>query len=190
MKFIKYALLSLLLTGCATFDGEVITDFNDRSVLYGWLNIDDVDANRLHSVIVYQYQPKIDKPYFHVKVVEFQGGYLYYSFAFPNGAFGLYSAEGQFCKLLCSNKVYSYEFGKQGDDYAKARVTEPGLYNLGNFRLVEVDTGLFEQGKFEILPETNNAPSNYDMLKEMLKDAENKPAIKARLEAAIRAHEI
>lgn len=189
MKFIGIIFFSLFMTACVSTGGEKVTDFTDRSVIYGWLDIDDVDANNLYSVIVYQYVPKTDKPYFHVKVKEFEDGFLYYSFAFPNGSFGTYSAEGQYCLGLCSNTVYTYEFGKQGDDYAKVRISEPGVYSLGSYKLKEVDTGLFEQGKFEIVP-TKKAPSNYKLLEEMLKDAQDNPVIAARIRAAMHADEI
>jgi hypothetical protein len=37
-----------------------VTDFNDRSLGYGWLNIKEVDANRLYAVDIYQYRPQTD----------------------------------------------------------------------------------------------------------------------------------
>lgn len=189
MKWLAIAFFALLSSACVTPGGERVTNFADRSAIYGWLDISDVDANELHNVTIYQYLPKTDLPYFNVKVVEFQGGFLYYSFAFPNGSFGLSSATGRKCIGLCGNTIYNYDFGKQGDDIGRVRATEPGVYNLGAYKLVEVDTGLFEQDQFDIYP-VENGPSEYDMLKAMLPDAADKPEIDARLRAAIRAHEI
>lgn len=187
-KWFFLCALVLITSGCVS-RGEVITDFSDRSAVYGWLDIKDVDANQLHNVVVYQYLPKTDLPYYNVKVVEFHNGYLYYSFAFPNGSFGLKSATGQQCYVLCGKTVYNYDFGQQGDDVAKVRIAKPGVYNLGAYKLIEVDTGLFEQSKFEVR-KADNAPTTYQMLEAMLPDAADKPEIEALLRAEMRAHEI
>lgn len=187
MRLLIVFVFSFLVAGCVTTGGTKITDFSDRSVGYGWLDIDQVDANRLHSVVVYQYAPKTDVPYFDVAVKEFQGGYLYYTFAFPKGAFGTYSATGQYCIGLCGNTIYQYDFGRQGAE-ARIEVTEPGVYHFGNHSLKEIDTGFFEQGKFEIVP-ARSAPSDADMLREMLKDASDKPQIEARIRAALATYE-
>jgi hypothetical protein len=189
MKWLTVVFALLINTACVTTGGERITDFTDRSVIYGWLDIEEVEANKLHGVTIYQYLPKTTMPYFNVKVVEFEKGYLYYSFAFPQGSFGLDTASGQLCILLCGNTIYNYDFGNQGDDIGKVRIAEPGVYYLGAYALSEVKTGFFEPGQFDIQSATN-APSEYDMLKAMLADAADKPAIDARLRAAIRANEI
>jgi hypothetical protein len=189
MKLLQVTLLTLFLTACISTGGERITDFSDRSVVYGWLDIKDVDANRLHNVTIFQFLPRTTTPYYNVKVTEFEDGYLYYAFSFAQGSYGLYSAAGQQCFGLCGNTIYEYDFGKQGDNVARVRVGEPGVYAMGAYKLVEVDTGFFEQGKFEVVP-TNNAPTEHQMLEAMLKDAEDKPQIAARLRAAMRANEI
>ena len=184
-RFMLVSLLILSLTGCAFTGGEKITDFTDRSVGYGWLDIEDVDANQLHSVVVFQYVPRIDKPYYHAKVKEFKDGYLYYSFAFPNGSFGTYSASGQKCFVFCSNTIYTYDFGKQGTDAAKISIKKPGVYSLGSYKLQEVKTGWFEQGKFNIVP-AKNGPSDREMLEEILKDTEGNPVMEQRIKAALK----
>jgi hypothetical protein len=184
MKRFSLLLSLFLLTACVTSGGQRITDFSDRSVLYGWLDIEDVDANTLHNVTIYQYLPKTDLPYFNVKVVEFENGFLFYSFAFQIGSFGLDSATGQQCFGLCGTTVYNYDFGKQGDSLGRVRVTEPGIYNLGAFKLSEVKTGLFEQDQFDITP-APNAPDTHKMLEAMLVDTADKPVIEARIKAAL-----
>ena len=170
------------LAGCAS-GGQRITDFSDRSVGYGWLDLSGVGANRLHSVVIYQLRPQIEEPYYHVHVKKFEGGYLYYSFAFPSGAFKTYSATGQQCLgLLCSNTTFTYNFGKQGDEVGAAAIEQPGVYHFGTYQLDKVKTGFFEQGKFDVnTPE--DAPSQQAMLQEILKDAEDMdPIIAARIQ--------
>lgn len=177
----------LLMTGCVAGGGKRITNFTDRSVGYGWLDITEVDANKLNSVEIYQYVPKTDKPYWNVKVKEFMGGWLYYSFAFANGSYGTHSAGGQKCFGLCGNTVYTYNFGRQSDGLAKARMKKPGVYYFGAYRLEEVKTGFFEQGKFDII-EAHNAPTKKQMLEEILKDAEDKPVVAQRIRAEMKRY--
>ena len=172
MKKFTIILLLLILSGCMS-GGQRIKDFSDRSVGYGWLDIKGIDANRLHSVVVYQLRPQTSTPYYYVKVKEFEGGYLFYSFAFGNGAYKTYSISGQRCALmLCTNTNFEYTFGKQGDDYGAILVDRPGVYTFGSYKLEEVKTGFFEQGKFDVLF-AENGPSKAAMLTEMLKDAED-----------------
>ena len=143
--------LALLLAGCAS--GTRITDFNDRSLGYGWLNIKEVDANRLHAVDIYQFRPQTAEPYYPTAVKEFRNGYLYYTMALPNGSHKTYSAAGQRCLgILCSNTTYKYSFGKQGDDVGAVTVRAPGVYHLGSYDLKDVKTGFFEAGKFDAVP--------------------------------------
>ena len=186
MRKLYLILFLFFVAGCAS-SANKITDFTNRSVGYGWLDIKKIDANRLHSVVVYQYVPKIDKPYYHVAVKKFQGGYLFYSFSFPEGSFGAYSATGQQClTVLCGNTVYTYEFGRQGGDVASVRIGEPGVYNFGSYALQEVKTGWFQQGKFDAV-RAEGGPSEREMLEEILKEADDNPVIQQRLQAALQS---
>ncbi|RYF17819.1 MAG: hypothetical protein EOO30_05750 [Comamonadaceae bacterium] len=179
LKPLALALVAASLAGCASY--TKITDFNDRSVGYGWLNIKDVDANRLHAVSIYQFRPRTEEPYYPAAVKEFKGGYLYYTMALPNGAHKTESAAGQRCLgILCSNTTYKYSFGKQGDDVGAIVIRNPGVYHMGSYNLKEVKTGMFEQGKFEVVPATQ-APSRREMLEEILKEANDVPVIAERI---------
>ena len=162
-----------------------MTDFTDRSVVYGWIDIGDVDANRLHAVQLFQMRPHTDAPYWNVKVTKFEGGYLYYAFSFPTGAFKLYEVSGQSCLLVfCGNSTFSYSFGKQGSVGA-VRVEQPGVYYAGSLALGEVKTGWFEPGKFDV-QHAENAPSQRQMLEAMLDDAaDTDPLITQRIQAAL-----
>lgn len=169
----------LLLSACAT--GTQIKDFSDRSVGYGWLDIAEVDANRLSSVDIYQFRPRISEPYYPARVVKFKEGYLYYSAALPVGAHKTVSAAGQSCiGFLCSNTTYRYAFGKQGDEVGAVVISAPGVYSLGSYKLKPVKTGFFEQGKFDVEP-ARNAPSKREMLEEILKNVQDEPVIADRV---------
>ena len=169
----------VLLAGCAST--TQITDFSDRSLGYGWLNIKDVDANRLHDVSIYQFRPLTPEPYYSTAVKEFKNGYLYYSMALPNGSHKTESASGQRCLgFVCSNTIYTYSFGKQGSDVGAVIIKNPGVYYLGSYKLKEAKTGFFEQDQFEALPATDG-PSRREMLEEILKDAHDVPVIAERI---------
>lgn len=170
----------VLLAACAS-GGTTITDFSDRSVGYGWLDIKDVEANRLHAVHVYQFRPHAAEPYYPTAVKEFRNGYLYWTMALPNGAHKTESAVGQRCLgFLCNNTTYRYSFGKQGDEVGAVVIKSPGVYHLGSYRLVDAKTGFFEPGRFTVVPATN-APSRREMLEEILKDAGDTPVIAERI---------
>ncbi|WP_019143033.1 hypothetical protein [Noviherbaspirillum massiliense] len=178
LKRLALVLSVLLLTACAS--GPRVTDFTDRSVGYGWLNIDDVDASRLHAVYIYQFRPLTKEPYYLSSVRKFKDGYLYYTETLPVGSFKTESASGQRCLLIfCGNTIYTYSFGKQGDDVGAVVIKTPGVYHMGSYDLKHVKTGWFEQGKFGVVPAAN-APSKREMLEEILKDVEE-PVIIERL---------
>lgn len=170
---------ALLLGGCAS--GVRIPDFTDRSLAYGWLNIDDVDANRLHSVSIHQFSPQTAESYHPAAVKAFRNGFLYYSMALPNGAHRTDSASGQRCVAFeCGTTVYRYSLGKQGDDADAVVVAAPGVYYLGSHRMKEIRTGFLEHGGFEVLP-APDAPSRREMLEEILKDARAVPVVAERI---------
>ena len=180
MKRLFYVLFAVLLASCAS--GTRVTDFNDRSLGYGWLNIKEVDANRLYAVDIYQYRPQTAEPYYPAAVKPFKDGFLYYTMALPAGAHKTQSARGQACLgILCGNTDYRYSFGKQGDEVGAIVIKSPGVYHMGSYKLKSVKTGFFEPGKFEVLPATD-APSRREMLEEILKDANDVPVIAERIQ--------
>lgn len=171
--------LAVLLGACAT--GTEITDFSDRSVGYGWLNIKEVDANTLHSVVIQQYRPQTAEPYYPSAVKEFKNGFLYYTIALPAGAHKTQSASGQRCLgFLCGNTIYRYSFGKQGSDVGSVVIKTPGVYHLGSYKLLDVKTGFFEPGKFDVVPATD-APSRREMLEEILREVQDTPVMADRI---------
>lgn len=176
--------LAVLVAGCAAGPTRV-TDFSDRSVVFGWIDIGDVDANRLHNVQLYQLSPQSETPYWNPKVVKFEGGYLYYAFSFPTGTFKVYELSGQSCLgIFCSNTSFSYSFGRQGET-AAVRVEDPGVYYVGGLKLADIKTGFFEAGKFDV-QYTDEGPAERQMLEAMLVDAtEVDPLVVERINARL-----
>jgi len=154
----------LSLSGCMLLGSKEIKDFDNRSVVYGWLDIKEVDANRIHQVVFFQSRPKTKEPYYHVGVEKFKGGYLFYHYGFSNGAFKLDNASGQSCLLfLCGNTIYNYSFGKQGDDVAAIVIDRPGVYYAGSHAFRDVKTGWFEAPRFEVV-KAKTPPTRREML--------------------------
>ena len=183
LKRLTLVCLVLLLSACAT--GTRITEYSDRSLGYGWLDIKDVDSNRLHAVSIYQFRPQTSEPYYLAKVVKFKDGFLYYSMALPNGSHKTVSASGQRCiGFVCSNTIYEYSFGKQGDEVSALVIKRPGVYSLGAYKLTKVKTGFFEQGKFDVAP-AKDAPSKRELLEEILKNVEDVPVIAERVKGEL-----
>jgi hypothetical protein len=161
-------LAALLLAACSNI--ETIKDFENRSVAYGWVDIKDVQMNRVSGIYIQQYRPRTDSPFYTTGVKEFRNGYLFWTIALPPGAHKLDTIKGQTCLgFLCGNTLYSYRFGKQGDEVGAVVIKAPGVYHLGAYKLQEEKTGLFEEGKFKVLPAAN-APTRRDMLEAILND--------------------
>lgn len=168
----------LLLASCASV--EQIKDLQDRSLGYGWLDIKEVDGNRLHAVNIFQFRPQTDRPHYPARVLPFKDGFLYFSMVLPNGSLKPVSAAGQTCiGILCGNTIYQYSFGKQ-DEVGAVVIKSPGVYWMGAYALKKVKTGFFEQGKFDIEP-AKNAPSKREILQEILKDVTDEPVVIERI---------
>jgi hypothetical protein len=167
------ALLAVvLLTACSSV--TKVTDFENRSVAYGWVDIKDVEINHVSSIYIQQYRPKTDAPYYTTGFKKFKDGFLFWTIALPVGSHKLDTIKGQACLgILCSNTFYTYNFGKQGDEVGALVIKAPGVYHLGSYKMKNEKTGWLEQSKFQVLP-APNAPSRREMLEEILKDDDTK----------------
>ena len=175
----------LFATGCAS-TGEKITDYTDRSVVYAWVNVDDVDGNHMVGAGVKQYKPATDKPYWGLSIEKFEGGFLLYHYGLKKGSYKLDYVEMQSCLgFICGNTYYTYNFGAQGD-IATAKIKKPGTYYLGSYKLAEEDSRWYEQGKFSV-KKTKKGPTKKQMLEHILKDAPTgHPVLEERIKKSIR----
>lgn len=184
--FNKFILLGLVLvTGGCAFTGDKITDYTNRSIVYAWLDISDIDGNHMYGGHIKQYAPATDKPYYPLSGEKLKGGLLVNHNGLENGSFKLDNIKLQSCLgFICSNTSYIYDFGAQ-DLVATTIIKKPGVYYLGSFKLVEEKTGFFEQGKFSVI-KAENGPSQKEMLELMLKDAPSEhPIIAERLQNSL-----
>jgi hypothetical protein len=80
------------------------------------------------------------------------------------------------------NAYYQYNFPSQGKGMGALNVKKPGIYYAGSFKYIPVETGFFEQGKFDI--ERVNKPTEKEVLQKFLKHVEDgkwKKMIQARI---------
>lgn len=78
--------------------------------------------------------------------------------------------------------IYEYNFPAQGKGMATLDIKKPGVYYAGSFKYIPVETGFFEQGKFDI--KRTNTPSEKQVLQEFLEHVEEgkwKKMIQARI---------
>ena len=159
-----------LLAACSSI--ETVKDFENRSVAYGWVDIKDIEINHISGIYIQQYRPRTDSPFYTTGVRKLKDGYLFWSIALPVGAHKLDTIKGQTCLgIFCGKTLYTYNFGKQGDDIGAVVIRSPGVYHLGAWKMENEKTGFFEQGKFKVTPAAN-APTRREMLEEILKDDE------------------
>ena len=185
MKQLLLTAAILLLSGCVGGGGEKIKDFTNRSTAYAWVNIDDVDGNHLYHAYVKQYRPKTNAPNYSLRIKEFKDGFLLYTNAVTNGAFKLDKISAQSCFGLCSSTYYTYSFGSQGGDIGTATIKQPGVYYLGSYDLIEENTGIFEQSKFNVT-KAAKPPSKNEMLEVILADApKDHPVVGKRIRKAL-----
>ena len=184
IKQLSILLFIFTLSACSTQGGRV-KDFSDRSVAFGWVDISDVKANKLHAVQLKQFQVPADKGYWNIAVEKFKGGFLFYHIGLPAGAFKLKSISGQSCLLLCSNTIYVYDFGSQGEDIGGLIIKKPGVYSLGKYKLAKRKTGFFKPGEFDVSP-AKGAPSNKEILEFIFKQTDE-PVVQQRIKRAINA---
>lgn len=149
-----------LLAACASYDP---VDPNDptRSVVYGYIDMEDAPSS-VEWVFIMDYNS--DEEGYRTAV---EDG-IFYHVGIARGphqvdTFGRY-------QTWWSNTSYTYEFGSGGRNETAVRIERPGAYFMGAYKYVSVDTGWFEQGKFEM--KKINRPSEREILATVLERME------------------
>lgn len=162
-------LVAVILSGCSMVfkdsGGKKIASYEDRSIVFGWLDMDE-SGDRLDRVVFEQLQPVTKKKYYTMGIIRQEGGYIVYHIGMPEGTFKLSSFTGHNCLiepfLLCDSGTI-YDMPRQGSTGGIV-IGKSGAYYLGALKYKHVKTGFFEAGKFDITID-DNPPSQESMLR-------------------------
>lgn len=185
LRAITLLSLTFLLSGCFG-GGKPINDFSDRSVIYAWLDVSEINGNRLFSATSRQFRPVTDEPYLGMAIEKHEGGFLIYHYGAPKGMHEFDQIQLQSClAIMCSNTINQYSFGSYGDAPGRVDTSRPGVHFMGAYKLVKERGGLFRMGEFSV--NKTRGPSRNGMLQVMLKDTpEGHPIVDQRIRAAMR----
>lgn len=185
MKRFLILSFALLLSACMG-GGKPITDFSDRSVVYGWLDVSEIQGNHLFSASIRQFSPPSDEPFLGMAIEKHAGGYLIYHYGAPRGSHELNKISLQSClAVLCSNTIREYNFSAYGDSPGRVNTNRPGVHYMGAFKLVKERGGLFRVGEFSV--HNVRGPSKNGMLSVLLKDTpQGHPIVEQRIRAAMK----
>lgn len=149
------------LAACAISDP---VDPNDptRSVVFGYIDMDDAPSS-VEWVFIMDYDSDEEEGY---RVPAVDG--IFYHVGIAPGPHQVDSF-GRFTTWW-SNTSYTYEFGASGRNETAVRIKKPGVYFMGAYKYVDVATGLFEQGKFEM--KRIKRPSEREILAKVLERME------------------
>ena len=133
----------LLLGGCAS--SGPARDINDptNSLVFAYIDMEDAPTEMSYANIRQVY-PKGEEGFWGMGVDEGMlfnqylpaGGYQMANF----GGSGFWSGQ------------HEYSFPTYGRNVTAVRADKPGIYFLGAYKYVDVETGFFEAGKFNIAP--------------------------------------
>jgi len=135
-------LVAVLISGCSSH--RAMTDRMDasKSLVFGYIDMDDSPAKELTAFTLKQVLPKTDAPYFNMRTFEGvfyvenlpPGSYQFYRFGGPGGFFS-------------SASFYWFNFPTQTEG---VRISRSTLQYLGSFKYKK--TGSFFNEKFDIEP--------------------------------------
>lgn len=163
MTRILVVLVLVLLTACSD-SGERITDFSTRATVYGWLEVDETRGDTLKSMVMRQYRPRSETPFFTMGLRKFEGGYLFWHHGLPSGRFEIDALRLQTClSVICANGTEEFGFGQFGRGPGKVTVSRPSVRFVGNFRIVLQRSGPLQLSDVSVRP-TRTGPSRAELL--------------------------
>lgn len=157
--------------------GSTITDYSDRSVVYGWVDLSQAAGNTVTGGSIRAYNLPANQNLYPVGYKKFADGYIVYHVGIRPGPVKLNTLNTMSCIGLCSNVINVYDFANQGSSVAAANVKGRGVYYLGSYSMKTRRGLFFAPRDFSVSPA--KGPSRRQMLEAILKDApaEQKPLI-------------
>lgn len=182
MKTRKIPGFLLLLASVLALSGCVSTgpsrDMNDptNSLIFGYIDMEDAPTD-LEYAHVKQVFPPSEYPYWWMGA---EDGILYNGVV-PPGGYQMANFGGS---SFLGGPV-EYNFPNYGRNQTAVRIDSPGIYFMGAFKYVEVDTGFLEADKFSMEPIAS--PGERELLERIakmdwVKGTQWEARIRARLE--------
>ena len=155
-------LSALLLSGCATAPDPIDPKDKNRSVVFGYIDMEDGPSDELDWVTVRQYKPRTKKGYYSAAVKEG----LFYHIGIPNGSFQV-DDFGRNTRFF-SNTRYIYNFGGKGRNQTARKIKRPGVYFMGSYKYKNLSSGSFwKPDSFKMIK--TKKPREKVLLKKLLK---------------------
>ena len=169
--------MTLALAGCAGTE-TVAWEMDDplNSMIVAYVDMEDAPTD-LDWASLKQVVPPTDTPYWSFAVDD---GLIFQPYV-REGAYQLAAFGGS--SFLAGEHQYNFpEYGADG-----IMIKHPGLYYVGAYRYVEVETGWLEQDKFDLVP--IEGMTEIDVLNKLLQNDEIKdsPNWQRRIRARIQA---
>lgn len=149
-KYIYLLLIAVAMTACGGLGPKLPEMEGDNTALiYGYIDMSDAPSY-LNWIQYKQYRPETDKPYFYLRIDgKLNSGYVFYREVPINGSYQLTSFGGDKNSFFSAADIYTYNF-PAGKNSSAVRTNKSGLYFMGAYKYVEVKTGFFEAGKFDL----------------------------------------
>lgn len=156
----SFILLStiLLLQACASYGPTRSIDDPSSSLVFAFINMENAPTSVSYADL-HQVAPKAETGYWGMSE---EDGLLYNQYL-PNGSYQI----SHFGGSSFMTGEYRYSFPAYGRNETALRIEKPGIYFMGSYAYQEVDTGFFEQGKFDMKP--IESPDEKALLKKLLK---------------------
>lgn len=158
-----FLLVAFALTGCSVTPKLEKPDGENVSLVFGHIDMDDAPSE-LGSVVMKRMRPVTKTPYYHFWVVDgtfFRGDVPEGSYKFTS--FGGHSG--------WKNTSYNYNFPDQGKGELDRRISKPGLHYVGAYKYSEIDTGIFQADKFNLV--AVKKPTELELLERILPYADD-----------------
>lgn len=154
MKRVLFVLLAvglLQLSGCGGLGPKLSEMEGDKTALiYGYLDMSDAPSY-LNWVYFKQFRPVTDEAETGMRLTCLEsGGCVFYREVPTNGAYQLTRFGGNTNSFFSSADYYNFYFPSHGKNETAVKTRKSGLYYIGAFKYVDVKTGFFEQGKFDL----------------------------------------
>lgn len=159
--------ITFVLGGCA--DQRIIRNNMDdvatASLVFGYVDMEDAPVD-LRWISLKQIMPKTDKPYWNAATDDG----MFWGSHFKPGAYQMDSFGG-FSSWRNAN--FTFSFPQQNMDEYRFKIdNKPGIHFIGSYKYKEVETGFFEQGKFDLV--AVNSPTERELLERLLEFTEDK----------------